>query len=261
MPVPRSSLAITLTVWKALLLREAVTRLSARRAAWLWILLEPIAYLMFLMTIFGFVFHRVIAGVDGSMFVATGLLGFFTARNTATQCMGAIRANTALFTYRQVTPIDTVLARVVLEGFVMLLCSLLLLTGAALAGFDVIPHDPLMVGAAAVGLWLSGAGLGLVFSVAGELLPSLDKVINLLFRTLYFISGVMIPAMAHPQPYRGWLFLNPFLHGLELLRSGFFAQYHMAPEASFSYLYGFAAATIFLGLALHVRFADRLVAQ
>jgi capsular polysaccharide transport system permease protein len=98
----RSSTQITLATWKALFLREAVTRLAAGRAAWAWLLFEPIAYLMFLMTLFGFVYHRQIGGVDGAMFVVTGLLGFYFARNTFLRSMEAIHANGALFTYRQV---------------------------------------------------------------------------------------------------------------------------------------------------------------
>jgi capsular polysaccharide transport system permease protein len=261
MAARQSSLSITFTVWKALFLREAVTRLSARRGAWLWILVEPMAYMAFLMTIFGFVFHRIISGVDGTMFIATGLLGFFLARNTASQCMGAIGANAALFTYRQVLPIDTVLVRILLEGFVMVLSSILLLAAAGLFGLQVIPHDPLLVIATIAGLWLNGAGLGLMLSLAGELSHTFEVIGRLLFRPLYFISGVMIPAMTHPQPYRGWLFFNPFLHGLELLRGAYFAQYHIAPEASYFYLYSFALVTVFFGLALHVRYADRVVAK
>jgi capsular polysaccharide transport system permease protein len=98
-------------------------------------------------------------------------------------------------------------------------------------------------------------------SVARELVPELGKLAKMLFRPLYFVSGIMLPAMAVPLPYRDWMFYNPLLHGLELLRGGYFAQFHMAPEASLSYLYGFALIVIFFGLALQVRFANRLVAQ
>jgi len=35
-------LRVTFSVWKAMFLREAVARLSAGRAAWLWLLLEPV---------------------------------------------------------------------------------------------------------------------------------------------------------------------------------------------------------------------------
>jgi len=245
----------------ALFLREAITRLSAGRIAWLWILLEPLAHVIFLMTLFGFVFHRIVSGVDGAMFIMTGLLGFNSARNTATRCAGAISANTALFAYRQVLPVDTVLVRAALEGFLMILSTLVLLIGASLFGFDVVPHDPLTVLAAFAGLWLCGAGLGMVLSVVAELLPEVNKLVQIAFIPLYFISGVMVPAMAIPQPYREWALFNPFLNGLEMLRSGFFPQFHAAPEASLFVLYAFALVLVFFGLALHVRFAERMVAQ
>jgi capsular polysaccharide transport system permease protein len=257
----RKSWSITTSVWKALFLREAVSRLSSTRTAWLWILVEPLAHVIFLMVVFGFVLHRIVAGVDGAMFVMTGLLGFFVARNTASRCMEAVNANSALFSYRQVLPVDTVLVRAFLEAFLTFLSALLLLGGAAMFDFDVIPHDPLLVLFAMLGLWLCGLGLGLVLSVAAELVPELGKVVRIMFTPLYFISGVMVPAMTMTKPYRDWLFLNPFLHGLEMLREGYFGQYHAAPEADLSYLYGVSTLLVFFGLALHVRFAKRMVAQ
>ncbi len=260
-PVFRSPIAVTVAVWKALFLREAISRLAAGRVAWLWMLVDPIVHLIFLMALFEFFLHRVISGIDGAMFIATGVLGFFMARNTAMQCMGALSANAALFTYRQVKPVDTVFVRIALEGLLALLSAILLLSMAALVGFDVLPSNPLLVALAITGLWLSGAGLGLLLSAAGKLVPAIDKVARMLFRPLYFISGVMMPAMTHSQPVRELLFYNPLMHGLELLRSGFFVNYPLAPEASASYLYGFALVTIFLGLALHVRFADRMAEQ
>lgn len=257
----RTPAQITFGTWKALFLREAVTRLAAGRAAWAWLLFEPVAYLMFLMTMFGFVYHRKIGGVDGAMFVVTGLLGFYFARNTFLRCMEAIHANAALFTYRQVHPIDTVLVRAALEGFLTLISAALLLAGAAMFHYDVIPGDPLLVMVTVFGLWLCGLGLGLILSAAAKLVAELGKVIHILVTPLYFVSGVMIPAMSIPQPYRDWLMYNPFMHGLEFLREGYFPQYHMAPEASMTYLYEFALVSIFLGLMLHLRFARKLVAE
>jgi capsular polysaccharide transport system permease protein len=257
----RHSLEITFAVWKALFLREAVTRLSAGRAAWLWILMEPLVHVTMLMALFGFVYHRIISGLDGAMFIMTGLLGFFMARNTATRCIEAIPANGALFAYRQVHPVDTVLVRAALEGILLLITALVLLTGASLSGYDVTPDDPLQVMFAFGGLWLCGLGLGLTLSVIAELVTELSRIIRLLFRPLYFLSCVVHPAILVPRPYRDWLLLNPICDGLEIIRKGFFAQYQVAPEANLTYLYSFALFTIFLGLALHIRFAAKLVTR
>jgi capsular polysaccharide transport system permease protein len=257
----RSSAQITFGTWRALFLREAVTRLAAGRAAWVWLLFEPLAYLIFIMTLFGFVYHKMVGGVEGAMFIVTGLLGFYFARNTFLRSMEAIHANGALFTYRQVKPIDTVLVRAVLEGFLNLLSAILILAGASLFNYDVLPADPLIVMATIFGLWLCGLGLGLILSAATKLVSELGKVINILITPLYFISGVMIPASTIPQPYRDWLLLNPFLNGLEILRGGYFSQYHAVSEASLAYVYVFALTAVFFGLSLHLRFSRRLVAE
>ena len=84
---------------------------------------------------------------------------------------------------------------------------------------------------------------------------------GMVFRPLYFLSGVMYPASAIPPAYQSWLLLNPIVHGIETVRTGFFPQYYTIPGVSMGYLLGFAMFTVCLGLALHVRFATRLVAQ
>lgn len=257
----RSSLSITLSVWRALFLREAITRLASGRAAWLWIMLEPIFHISYHMVLFGAIYHRLVAGVEGAMFVMTGLVAFILARNAAIRGMDAINANSALFAYRQVLPVDTVIVRAVLEGFIYTVSTLVLLAGAALLGYKIIPAEPIAALAAFFGCWLLGFGLGLLFSVASELIPEVSNLVKMLFRVLYIVSGVSLPAMAVPQPYRAWLLYNPLLQGAELARVAYFPQFHTDPQVSYFYLYSWAVATMLLGLILHVRFAKRLAAQ
>ena len=123
----RPSVSIAYSVGKALFLREAVSRLAAGRAAWLWILLEPVAHVAFIMALFTFVRMRVVPGAEVALWLLTGLVTFFTARDAATRSMEAIKANKALFAYRQVLPVDTVLTRSAVEGFIGMIVALLLL--------------------------------------------------------------------------------------------------------------------------------------
>jgi len=257
----RSPLSVTYAVWRALFLREAAFRLASRRAAWLWLLLEPISHVAFIMVFFEVVRARVTPGADPGLFIMTGLLSFFMTRNTAFRSMEAVKANSALFAYRQVKPVDTVIVRAGLEGFLGLIVALIMLSGAALFGLDVIPNRPLEVLAAFAGLWVLGLGLALMLSVAGEMVPEIGNLVKLAFIPLYFFSGIMFPIQLVPQPYREWLFYNPILHGIEVLRGGFFPNYHLMPEANLSFLYGSALLTVFLGLALHVRYARKIIAQ
>lgn len=261
MSVARSPATITLSVWKALFLREAVHRLFSRRAAWVWLLLEPVFHVVFLMFIFTSISMRVVGGIDTPVWLMVGLLAFFMFKRTATQAMNAVGANQALFAYRQVKPVDTVLTRAGLEGFLMILVAIVLFGGADLFSLAIVPADPLAVLEAFFGLWLLGLGFGLMTSVATELVPELGKIIELLMTPLYFVSGVMLPIAVVPLPYREWLMFNPIAHSLEAARLGFAPYYQAVPELNIAYIYFFALAIVFLGLALHVRFAPRLVTK
>ena len=257
----RSSLHVSYAVWRALFLREALTRVSGGRGAWLWILLEPIAQVALLMVMFGYIYHRIISGVDGAMFIMSGLLSYQMARNTATRSTESVRANEALFSYRQVKPVDTVLVRAYLEASLMVTNTLLILAGAAFVGYSVAPANIFTVLAAFFLMGMLGLGLGLILSVATEFVPELRKLVGLLWMPVYFLSAVMYPTTALPHPYREWLLWNPLVHGVEMVRNGFYAQYTLATGTSLSYLAMWALSTIALGLALHVRHADRLAAQ
>ncbi len=258
---PRNPVSITLSVWKALLLREALGRFFASRGAWFWLLLDPVFHVAYLMVVFTMLRVSSVGGIDIAIWIMIGLLAFFTFRVTATQVSNSISANIALFAYRQVKPVDTALVRAVLEGVLMVAVTLILLLGAALFGHAVVPLDPLAVLEAFFGLWLAGIGFGLVASVANGLIKELGKIIGLLMMPLYIVSGVMFPLSAIPEPYLSWLLLNPVAHGLEAARLGFVPNYHAVPGLSIGFLYGFALISIFLGLALHRRFALRLISQ
>ena len=204
---------------------------------------------------------RKVGGTDAALWLMVGMMGFLMFRRTAAQTQNAVNANTGLFTYRQVKPIDTVLVRGVLEGFLVLVITMILFGGAALFGLSVLPADPLSMLEAGFGLWLLGIGFGLIASVATELIPELGKLIDYVMVPMNFISGAVFPIGNLPEPYRGWLFLNPVAQGMEAARQGFATYYHAAPELSIAYLYESALVLVFLGLVLHVRFATRLIAQ
>lgn len=257
----RPGISVLCSTWNALFLRETVNRLSAGRAAWVWLLVEPMGHVFFMLAMFTLVQVTAVGGIDVTVWLTIGMLAFFLFRRTANQCAHAIAANRALFSYRQVKPVDTVLVRAASEGFLMLLVIILAVTILALLGHPVAPADPLELMGALLGLWLVGLGYGLVASVAVELIPELGKVFSMIMMPLYLTSGVMVQIGAIPEPYRGWLALNPLVHGLEAARLAFAPYYHTISTLSLAYLYGWALVLVFLGLALHVRFANRLVSQ
>ena len=257
----RSPLNVTLSVWRALFLHEALIRISGGRASWFWLLADPMVHMAFFCFLYGNVRHTVIAGMDTYLWVVVGLVTFFLFRRSAMQGMHGIDSNKAMFAYRQVKPVDTVFVRAALETFIMLLIGLFTLGGLWLINTDIMPDDPLLIFIALFGVWLVALGLGLALSVPIRLVREADVILNFLFIPLYIISGVILPLSKVPYPYQDWLLYNPVAHAIDAVRLGFSSGYQAVNGLDLPYVYACGVVLIFLGLLLQLRFSERLIAQ
>ncbi len=260
-PSPRPHGKVASAALKALVLREAVARMFGRRAALAWLLLEPTLHICALVFVYSVLRVRHVAGMDTGWWIASGMLAYFLFLRTAWRSTQAIDANRALFTYRQVHPVDTVVARCVLEGFFAVMVTSVTLVALALAGLRVGVEDPWGMIAAAFGLWLLAVGWALCLSVAVSLIPEIGVALSIAGMGMMVISGVMFPISQLPHPVREWLFINPVAHGVEGVRASVSRFYHHAPELDLSYLIAFALTLVFAGLVLQVRFKQRVLAE
>lgn len=251
----RSPLAVTLSVWRALFLREAATRLARDPMAWFWLIAEPVGHIALLMWIFVIGFRqRQVVGADSSIFIMLGVLAFFLPRNMINRGIAVLGASEALYSYRQVKPIDTVIASVALESLLFCAVFFIVWTGAALLGFQVYVADPLGALLAAGALWLAGLGLALMLSVVANLNAQAGRLVRLLMGPLYLFSAVMFPTYAVPQAMRDAVLLNPLVHGVESFRLAFMPAYKVPAGIDLFYLLQFAVVMVFFGLVLHARF-------
>ena len=251
----------TLAVWKALFLREATVRMFGTRAAWVWLVVEPIASVLWLVLIFTVVRVRHIGGIETALWISIGMLVFMTFRRTVTQVQNGVDANTSLFAYRQVRPADVVIIRAVVEGLSMLIISAVVFFIGAIWGWMAWPENPLKVLEAFVLAWLCAFGLGMIFGVLVKLVPEMGRIINFIMMPLMMISGVIFPLSMIQPPYLDWLMLNPLAHAIEAARIGFAPYYHSVNGLDLDYVYMCALVLVFLGLAMFRRFNQRLVMQ
>jgi len=73
----RSAFSITLDVWRAIFLREALDRLFGMRAAWFWLLIEPIFHIGFIAVVWSLIRRHVASGTDIAVWITIGMLAFF----------------------------------------------------------------------------------------------------------------------------------------------------------------------------------------
>ena len=256
-----SAFQAAMAVWKALFLREAMVRMFGSRLAWVWLVLEPVANVLWLVLIFTVIRIRHIGGIETALWIAVGMLVFMTFRRTMSQVQNGVSANSALFAYRQVRPADVVLVRAGVEGLSMLLISCMVFFIGAMLGWMSWPASVWKVLEAFTLAWLCGLGLGMSFGVLVKLVPEMERIINFITMPLMMISGAIFPLSMVQPPYLGWLMLNPLAHAIEAARVGFSPYYHAVNGLDLGYAYASALVLVFTGLALFRRFNERLVTQ
>ena len=258
----RSPIQVSLHVWHALFMREASARISGDRLGWTWVFIEPLAHILL------FVALRQLMGriqnVSGAEFIPWFIVGmtlFIMFNVVMNRCMGAISASRALFAYRQLHPVDTILVRAVLEMLIKLIVLILLVLGASFLGYAIMPADAIDAGFVCLSVWMLGIGFGLILSAVTTTVPELTKLVAIMSFPLYFLSGVMFPIQYMPHGLREYLLYNPILHAVEAFRMGFFSHYQSVNGISMLYVWFFALSLILFGLMLQIRWKNRLMAQ
>jgi capsular polysaccharide transport system permease protein len=257
----RTPLQVQRSVWKALFLREALTRLMDGRAGWLWIILEPLAHALILAVVFETLRQRLMPGMHFSLFVLSGVFAWNFFNKPFFRGMAAIQANRSLFIYRQVKPIDAVLVRGAVEALLNLFVFGFIIVIMEIYGWSFLPADPLGILVVFMVLWVFGLGLGLCASVLTGLFANAEKIINLIKMPLYFSSGIFYMLNGLPDTLKNILLYNPVIHGVELARGAMFDFYHVDHQVSLGYLAFWALGLLFLGLVVQVRFERDLVTE
>lgn len=250
-PPRRSPWQVQRAVLVALVIRELRTRVSGEWMSLLWMVFEPLSQILLLLALFGLRGNVKQNGVEMPIFLVTGMLPFFLFRNLARRVPKAIASNRGLFAYRQVMPIDALVARALVEIglYGVVLVSLLALLGWA--GYHWFPRNPLEFAGVFLLMIATGVTLGLVLAVAIHNRPRVDTFVGMAFLPLYLVSGVIFPVHNLSAGLREILLLNPLLHLIELSRFHFLEHYAILDGVNVVYPLGFALVLSTFSLSLY----------
>lgn len=258
-PLVKEALETQCRVIHALILRETMSRYGVQKIGFLWALLEPVFMVTLIVGFMSLARSDSPGGMPLVPFMITGFIPFFMFRNTMNQLKSAISSSRSLLGYPQVTTFDVIVARVVLEGGVLLLVFAVVLTMAHLLGYDYRIENPLGVLVICLALMALGSGLGFVLAAVTPIIPSVGQVAALIMgRPLFVTSGLFFTAGSIPDPYRTWLLFNPILHLLELMRSYFFYEFESA-YASWTYAGSWVVGTLVFGMLTHQALRRRAI--
>jgi capsular polysaccharide transport system permease protein len=224
-PERRDAWHIQRAVVVALVIRELRARVQGQWLSLMWMVLEPLAHVMVILALLGSRSHFVSINLEYPVFLVTGLLPFFIFRNLARRLSKSISANKGLFAYRQVKPIDALVARAFVEVGLWSMVYVAALALLGWMGYHWFPQSPLELAGISIVLILLGVSFGLLFAVIAHNRQRVETVIGLIFYPLYFASGVIFPVNNLSPSVKEILLLNPVLHLIELSRAYFLPNY------------------------------------
>lgn len=261
----RNSLQVLKDVVFALFIRELKTRFGAYRLGLVWAFLEPMSFVLLITAIRSFRSSGSLFGGETHhmpfpLFLMLGYVPFQLFSKLLSQGAAAVNANQGLFNYRQVRPIDAILARTLLEMILFSSVIMIFMTVFWWFGFDAAIGDPTKLVLAFSLLSMFGGGIGMILCVGELRVPELGKIIPLLTRPLFFISGIFFSINDIPGEYQHYLLWNPMLHAIELMRNACYPSYN-TESVSMEYLAFVALVTVFFGLALYRLDWKRMVAS
>ena len=105
---------------------------------------------------------------------------------------------------------------------------------------------------------LLALGLGTLNCFLFTRFPVWQRVWSILMRPLFIVSCVFFLFESVPQPYRDWLWYNPIIHLVGIVRDGFYAGYD-APYVSELYIVLLSLGSFLVGLLFLWRYHQELI--
>ena len=244
----------------ALFIRELKTRFGKNSIGYFWPILEPMAHVAVLSFIFSFRGTEHASGLNFILIFVTGIVPYLLFQNITSRSLNAMESNMGLFNYRQVKPLDTITARVILEVviFSIILISMMLVL-SLIVGMEFQLNNILMLYVSILTLVILSYSLGVLFMIMGAINPESKRVIPIFTKPMYFISGIFFTASEIPDWIREYLLLNPIFNIIEWIRYSLFTEMTDNKYHDIGYSVSTALVLLFLALSLYKKYKIRIM--
>ncbi len=244
----------------ALLFRELHTRYGRENIGFLWVIGEPILFCAGVAILWTAIRPAHEHGLQMTAFVITGYVPLTMWRHCVFRAVKAFESNGSLLFHRQVTPLDIILSRTILEVAGTLMAGMVVMLGALMLGFMGPPQD--------YGMLYLGLGLHILFSLASALLiASLSEMSDLVEKSVSVFTYLAIPFSGAftmtewlPPRMRWFLLWSPSVNNVEMIRAG---QFGSGAHAHYEIAYDVTATALMLllGLSMTLRVRRHITVQ
>lgn len=247
--------AIQRRVIRALLMREVITRYGRNNIGVLWLFVEPLIFTLGVTALWTATqsFHG--SDLPIVAFAMTGYSSVLIWRNMPSRCIGAVEPNLSLMYHRQVKIIDVFIARLILEAAGASISFLVLGVLYWFFGWVEPPESVLTVLLGWMMLIWFGVSLGILLGSLAEMSDLVEKLWHPASYLLFPLSGAAFMVEALPKAAQDFVLWLPMVHGVELVREGYFGS---AVEARYDIGY---MALCCLGLSLFALAALQIISR
>jgi capsular polysaccharide transport system permease protein len=213
-----------LRVLWALAMREALTRFGRHNVGFLWLFFEPMSFTLGIVVVWTVLNMTHGHALDIGSFALTGYSSVMLWRNPANRIAHSISTNAALLYHRNVRALDVVIARLLLEWVAITASFFGLAVAFVFMEVCEPPRDiPLLV-AGWMLFSLFSAGLSFCIAALTEKTELFDRVWHTLTYLLFPFSGAGTLLDWLPPGARKVLVWFPFVHGVEMIRHGYYGD-------------------------------------
>jgi capsular polysaccharide transport system permease protein len=256
-PSLSNSVAVQKRVIGALLMREVLTRFGRHNIGFLWLFVEPMLFTIGVTALWTMTKETHGSSLPIVAFAVTGYSSVLLWRNMPGRCIGAVDPNLALMYHRNVKVLDIYAARLLLEVAGASISFTVLTLFFIAIDWMAAPEDLAKVMLGWLMLAWFGASLALVIGALSERSELVDKLWFPASYLLFPLSGAAFMVDYLPAAAQSVVLWLPMVHGVELLREGYFGS---AVVAHYDMFYMLACCLILTFLALlQVRVISRRV--
>jgi ABC-type polysaccharide/polyol phosphate export permease len=232
----------------ALFMREILTRYGRHNIGFLWLFIEPMIFTLGVTALWTLSGSHHGSNLPIIAFAITGYSSVLLWRNMPARCICAIAPNLGLMYHRNVKVIDLFVARLALEAVGATASFMLLSSLFITLGLFNPPENILMVVAGWLLLAWFGASLAILLGAWSEQTEIIEKIWHPASYLVFPLSGAAFLVDALPAQAQEIILLLPMVHGVEMVRDGFFGSAFRA-HYDVTYLVFINIALSWLGLA------------
>lgn len=242
----------------ALMLREMATTYGRSAGGYIWALLEPILGVALLSVIFSMAFQKPSLGTNFPLFYATGFLPFTMFNDLTNKVAASLRFSRPFLAYPSVTFMDAMLARVILNALTHATVITIVLSAIFMIFRIPVTIDMASIFEALIMTTILAVGVGTCNCYLMTAFPIYERAWSIATRPLFLMSGIFFLYEVMPEKAQDFLWYNPVLHCVGLLRRGIYPTYE-ANYVSAGYVMMLSFVLMFFGLLLLVRNYRRLM--